>query len=227
MKNEILIYDNKNIYDLRIDDRVNYNIDRKWILYLINIIKEPSDKFCGNFNGEIFIIKVNNVIIPCAKIDSSFNNSNISSISKYYIDFGLDTLREKLKKTFFLISNLVLILKKLFFLKDIDKGIYINFWFFPTPLKTIITKNQYLLICNLLQKEFPYHAHIFRGFNNYFEIENFIQKNEGKIISKIFYKIESIKIILKKNHVKNTLKEYRNTEYTIYDDPILTTNEIN
>lgn len=218
---QIKIYDRANIHLLPDQDLL---VSQDWVKYLVTLMKTDPKQFVRNFNCEYLVIQAGKKIIPIVKNDNKKNNSHLTSISIYYTLFALESLKYKMKSrvSFFLLRSIVLIFGRLINISKLDKSILVNFWFLPTGPATWLTEDEYVSILAFLKEKYPGHAVIFRGYKNYLLIDRERSAAENLLLSKIAYVIDDVQSILKKSHVKESLKFARQTAYLEHDKQNMT-----
>lgn len=209
------VFDSSNIKTLDIS---KIKFSKEWIDYIVEVVTNGPSYYCKNFCGTFKLLLVNQTVIPFAVLDNRHGNSHLTSFSNYYTSFAYDSIKHKTKSRYirFLLRLIIKFAKIAFGMHHLDKALYLNFWLMPTPPRVVITEAEYKEILLFLNKEYPNHAILFRGYRNYFDITV-----EGDsllaptIISKIYYTIDNLSDAMQKKDVKKSLQKIKEDRYLI------------
>lgn len=155
----ISIYDKTNINELKFED--NFFNDGLYE-YFKPLIENGINFYIKNINAEAKILKVDNVLLPLIIADKNYDDSLYTSFYSSYIGYILkDLTSTSFVTTFFkhLLELCGRALKKV----EINKVIYVNHWLLSTNLHPSFTKEQVRLITDVLKKEYPEHAIVFKN----------------------------------------------------------------
>lgn len=155
----INIYDKTNINELKPDNSsFNYGLYE----YFKPLIENSVSFYIKNINAEAKILEVDNILLPLIIADKNYDDSLYTSFYSSYIGYILKDLTSASFITTFFKSLLEMagrILKKV----EVNKVIYVNHWLLSTNLYPSLTKEQVRLITDLLKKEYPEHAIVFKN----------------------------------------------------------------
>lgn len=137
--------------------------------FFIPLMKEGIGNYISNVQGEQFIIKYRDTVLPILQIDGKDNNAYVCSPYGHYISYGLAALY--LVQNPFMRKLYEYILKalgKLARFGNIDSVVFVNNWFFSTDLyPSNITEEKLEAILALLKLHYSDRPILFRSLNSY------------------------------------------------------------
>ena len=134
--------------------------------YCVPMIQNGVQKYIKNVKTKLYLLKLDDILLPININDAEYENSYVSSLYTHYISYTITELKE-LKNIFlerifrFLLSAIGIFLK----IGKINKVVYVNNWFLPTNLYLDLTKKQLSEITSFFKKNFSNHTIIFRSVN--------------------------------------------------------------
>jgi len=160
---EIQIYDSTNIDALEWPKSDEGQLARS---YLLPLIKEGPESFISNAKTHLYVLSLDDQIIPISVNEREYENSYL--LSSYFV---VANLKEKLEQSSgfskFFTKPLVALFGKLMKWMKINKVVIINNWLLTTNLYPDLSKEQIKAITHFLKKRFPDHYFMFRSVNNY------------------------------------------------------------
>ncbi|WP_406824839.1 hypothetical protein [Pedobacter sp. KACC 23697] len=212
----IKLFDRKTISSINKSD---FSTLPDWVEFLILLLQNGPSHYVENFNCDFLLLQINDKLIPIAQNNAAANNSHLTSINTYYISFGIDSIKHKLKSKLsgLVVSSFASMMQTIFSFSKLDRTIFINCWLMPTGPLVTLEKGEYDEVVVFLRNHFPDHALVFRGFTNFFKISGEQIAPDVLLLSRVYYQIENIKEILKTKNIKNALRTLKNTKYKIDD----------
>ena len=130
------------------------------------LMKEGPETFIQNARTQLFVLTLDNLIIPITVNDAEYHNCYL--LSSYFVVANLEEKMNKSALWFKLCSKPVLTLfSSLLKWMQINKVVIINNWLFTTNPYPEISQSQMTSITNFLKQQFPDHYFMFRSVNNY------------------------------------------------------------
>ncbi|PQZ48642.1 hypothetical protein CQZ94_27525 [Bacillus sp. MYb209] len=123
--------------------------------------------FIENVNTQLFLLEIDDLILPVTINNAEFENSYVCSPYTHYISYALEELWE-LKKPWLekLLTYPIHLMGSWLRRTNINKVIVVNNWMLSTNLYHSINKQQIEQITNLFVEKFPEHTILFRSLNN-------------------------------------------------------------
>lgn len=129
------------------------------------LIRNGSTYFMKNVQTDLFLLEIDDILLPITVNKKEFNNSYVTSPFTHYISYAKEELWELknpiLEKLFSLIINLIgKVLKR----SNLNRVVIINNWLLSTNLMgQLLTENQLLMVTNFLTIAFPQHTILIRS----------------------------------------------------------------
>lgn len=160
---EIQFFDASNVDSLHWPDTEEGELAKH---YLFPLIKEGTECYIKNAKTRLYILTLDNLIIPITVNEEEYENSYL--LSSYFV---AASLQEKLQEASHMIRfcskpMINLFAKTLKWLK-INKLVIINNWLLTTNLYPDLDQRQVRSITNFLKIRFPDHYLMFRSVNTY------------------------------------------------------------
>lgn len=127
--------------------------------YLLNLMQQGSSAFIKNAKTQLFVIKINDKIIPITVNNTEYENSYL--LSNYFV---ITQLHER---KHFILKPLINILGSLLKLCKINKVVIINNWLMSTNPYPELSNDEVAKIVQLLITHFPHHYFMFRSITRY------------------------------------------------------------
>ncbi|MEN1937759.1 hypothetical protein AAIE21_19705 [Paenibacillus sp. 102] len=123
--------------------------------------------FIENVNTQLFLLEIDDLILPVTVNNEGFENSYVCSPYTHYISYALEELWE-LKKPWLekLLTYPIHLIGSWLRRTNINKVIVVNNWMLSTNLYHSINKQQIEQVTNLLIEKFPEHTILFRSLNS-------------------------------------------------------------
>ncbi|PFR10704.1 hypothetical protein COK52_20120 [Bacillus thuringiensis] len=123
--------------------------------------------FIENVNTQLFLLEIDDLILPVTLNNAEFENSYVCSPYTHYISYALEELWE-LKKPWLekLLTYPIHLMGNWLRRTNINKVIVVNNWMLSTNLYHSINEQQIEQITKLLVEKFPEHTILFRSLNN-------------------------------------------------------------
>ncbi|TVX91851.1 hypothetical protein [Paenibacillus agilis] len=120
-----------------------------------------------NVNTQLFLLEMDDLILPVTINNAEFENSYVCSPYTHYISYALEELWE-LRKPWLekLLTYPIHLMGSWLRRTNMNKVIVVNNWMLSTNLYHSINKQQIEQITNLFVEKFPEHTIIFRSLNN-------------------------------------------------------------
>jgi hypothetical protein len=134
--------------------------------YLLPLIKEGPESFISNAKTRLFVLTIDDLIIPITVNEAEYENSYL--LSSYFVAANM---KEKADQASGLVKMwskpLAGFLGQMLKWMKINKVVIINNWLFTTNPYPELNKEQIKIITAFLKKGFPDHYLMFRSVNNY------------------------------------------------------------
>ncbi|EOQ10833.1 hypothetical protein KQ3_02437 [Bacillus cereus B5-2] len=123
--------------------------------------------FIENVNTQLFLLEIDDLILPVTLNNAEFENSYVCSPYTHYVSYALEELWE-LKKPWLekLLTYPIHLMGSWLRRTNINKVIVVNNWMLSTNLYHSINEQQIEQITNVLVEKFPEHTILFRSLNN-------------------------------------------------------------
>lgn len=123
--------------------------------------------FIENVNTQLFLLEIDDLILPVTLNNAEFENSYVCSPYTHYVSYALEELWE-LKKPWLekLLTYPLHLMGSWLRRTNINKVIVVNNWMLSTNLYHYINERQIEQITNLFVEKFPEHTILFRSLNN-------------------------------------------------------------
>ncbi len=132
------------------------------------LMTDGIDQFFDNLNGELKLLHIGEHILPLLVTNGNYNDTYICSPYGHYVQLPLESLtmlNNKLarKSASLFIKNYGRLLK----MGEINRCVYVNHWLFSTDLYPAnFNGKEVEAITDILTKEFPGHAIVFRSITS-------------------------------------------------------------
>lgn len=121
------------------------------------MLKEGVERYISNVQTRLFLLKIDDVILPITVNEKEYENSYLTS--NY---FAIRKMQERAPKTMqFFIKGAGLLLKGI----EVNRAVIVNNWLLSGTIYPQITEEQLQLLTQFLQRRFPNHLLMFRGLN--------------------------------------------------------------
>lgn len=157
------LYDKETIDQLKWPQTPEGELAKK---YLLPMIKEGPETFIANARTKLYVLKVDEFVVPISVNETEYDNSYL--LSSYFIVAHWKEQLQKgspLKRA--LLKPLVSLLGSLLRWVKINKVVIINNWLMSTNLYPDLNKEQIGKITSFLKTRFPDHYFMFRSVNTY------------------------------------------------------------
>ncbi len=134
--------------------------------YFLPMMKEGTKKYISNIDAHIFILKINEQILPVIKSDPHLKNCYVCSPYDQYIEYAIAELKTlNAPPLEFLLKYLLKSLGLFFRLSSFNHVVYINNWFLSTNLYPELNFEELRQINDFVSKKFPNDIIIYRSLN--------------------------------------------------------------
>lgn len=127
--------------------------------YLLPLMKHHPSTFIKNAETQLYVLKINEKIIPITQNEKEYENSYL--LSTYFI---ISHLKEKSPRLF---HPFVTLMGKMLKLMKINKVIIINNWLMSINPYPELSEKEMSAIIDFLTHRFPNHYFMFRSINTY------------------------------------------------------------
>ncbi len=156
------------------------------------MMKNGTLYYIDNIDTEIYILAINDLLIPLTVNTDQWKNSYVCSPYTHYITYSKEELRflknDMLNILFIPVINIIGFILKIV---KINKVVIINNWFFSTNLYPNLSKSQIRNITEYLKLKFSGYALVFRSLHTIdnSKMLNSFRENSYRIIPsrKIYY----------------------------------------
>ncbi|WP_226665499.1 hypothetical protein [Metabacillus litoralis] len=168
--------------------------------YFEPLMKQGIQNFIENVEADLFLIEVDDLILPLSVNETQFQNSYVASPYTHYISYAKEELWDLKNKQLeaclsIAIDGLGWLLKR----SNINKVVVVNNWFLSTNLlETTLSYDQLKKITDFLVKRFEQHTILFRSINMSLHkqlIENLNHIGYKKVMSRSIYLFEQNKLL--------------------------------
>ncbi len=189
--------------------------------YFEPLMKNGSTYFIKNVQTDLFLLEIDDMLLPLSVNNNEFNNSYVTSPFTHYISYAKEELWELknpiLEKLFSLIIELIgKILKR----STLNRVVIINNWLLSTNLMgPLLTENQLVKVTNFLTTTFPKHTILIRSMTDALHrplLEKFQAIGYQKIMSRAIYLFDP-KLALSKKQKKTLHQDKKLFEKYHYD----------
>ncbi|MCP4133225.1 MAG: GNAT family N-acetyltransferase [bacterium] len=199
--------------------------------YLTPLIKNGIRPYIENIDAELFVLKVDDKILPLTLIDKQYKNALFASPYTHYLTFTLEELSEI--NNFFLetiFRFLILIMGPLFKACKFNKVIYVNNWLFSTTVYPGLSSHQVSGIRKFLVEKFPDHCIIFRTVDDILgdEFMNFFEKDNFKLVySRPTYHLNPfVEKYRRSKNLRSDINKLKKTDYSVITAKEMTEDDI-
>ncbi|MCV9887799.1 hypothetical protein [Metabacillus halosaccharovorans] len=156
------------LYDVKSIEEIDWKTkkDGEMIKYYFEpLMKNGSTFYMENVQTELFLLEIDDIVLPLTVNNKEFNNSYVTSPFTHYITYAKEELWELknplLEKAF---SSIIDIIGKILKKSNLNKVVIVNNWLLSTNLMgSVLTKDQLFRITNYLVATFPQHTILFRS----------------------------------------------------------------
>lgn len=160
---QIQLYDETNIDELKWPNSAQGIWAKE---YLLPLMKEGVDKYITNVKTQLFVLLLNDIVIPLTVNHREYENSYL--VSNYY---GISHFAEQLQSTHPLTHKILQpflgLSKQVLKLLKINKVVIVNNWLLSVSLYPALTACQIDEITRFLSCQFPDHLLMFRNIDFY------------------------------------------------------------
>jgi len=215
-KNRICLFDAEHIEELPWPQTEQAMLAKQ---FLVPLIKQGVHRYIENVHTDLYILLIDDLVLPVTINDSEYGNSFVCSPYDYYIGCGLESVVKMdhwLKRP---LKALLNGLSGIFKAGKINKVVMINNWFFSTNLYPKLSPEQIECITQFLKNLFPGHALMFRSIQTFTGNELYAacrQSSFNLIASRmIFYLNAADEEVFRARIFKSDFKLLQETEYEI------------
>lgn len=136
--------------------------------FLLPLVKKGTQHYFENIHADLFVLKIDQCVLPIVAVDENYNNSYVCSPYGHYFSHAKESIPIIQKSPLALIAkNFMIGFGEICRKGKINSAVYVNNWLFSTDLyPQEITTNQISSIVAFLKDRFPKHAIIFRSLNS-------------------------------------------------------------
>ncbi|MBO1510266.1 hypothetical protein [Metabacillus bambusae] len=198
----VKLYDAKNIDSIEWSTKKDGHLIRN---YFETLMKDGVEKYIKNIETEIYLLEVDDILLPISLNQKEFNNSYVVSPYTHYISYAKEELWElgnKRLESFlsYVIEGIGFLLRK----SNINKVVVVNNWLLSTNLYPSLTSDQIKKMTEFLTNQFPQYTILMRSINETLHnqmISSFNSEGYKRIMSRSIYLFDP-KIPLTKNQRK-------------------------
>lgn len=225
MHSKIKLYDRSNIDELSFPQTPDGQYAKD---FLIPLMKEGTKKYIRNIDTKLYVLKMDDVVLPVSVNDKEYDNSYVCSPYTHYIQYAKEELY-LIKNKFFrlLLTFLLNCLSPIFKASQVNKTVHVNNWFVSTNLYPKLSNEQINEMTLFLKEKFPKHVLVFRSINKKHHskiYEKLIQMGYKLIASRQVYIIHPKEKRLKRKQRKSIRQDIRLIEKNGYQ--LVTENQI-
>ncbi|MFD2212722.1 hypothetical protein [Metabacillus endolithicus] len=195
--------------------------------YFEPLIEYEISRFIENVHSEIYLLEVDDLLLPVSVTDKQYKDSYVASPYTHYISYAKEELWELKNKGLEVILRPVIEMMGQFLRKsNMNKVVIVNNWFLSTNLfESTLSFNQIQRITEFLVKRFPKHTILFRSITKDLHenmMKSFDTVGYKRIMSRsiyLFYPEQK----LTKQQLKNLYQDeklIKKHQYTIRDASI-------
>ncbi|WP_175638968.1 hypothetical protein [Metabacillus schmidteae] len=178
--------------------------------YFEPLMKHGSTYFMRNVKTDLFLIEIDDLLLPLTVNNKEFNNSYVTSPYTHYISYAKEELWELknpiLEKIF---SPMIDILGGLLRNSNVNKVVIVNNWLLSTNLMgPLLTKSQLERLTRFITSTFPHYTILFRSMTELLHhqfLETMDHVGYQKIMSRAIYLFDHPFTLTKKQ--KKTLQQ--------------------
>jgi hypothetical protein len=132
--------------------------------FFLPLLNEGVDAFIENVKTRLFLLQVDDLVIPITVNEKEYNNAYVTS---NYVFISI--LKQKLRasRSLRLLTPFVMGLDLALRMIKINKVVIVNNWLMTLSLHKILSDENVQMITNFLIKQFPDHSIMWRSLNNY------------------------------------------------------------
>lgn len=151
--------------------------------YFEPLMKKGISKFIENVKADLYLVEIDNFILPVSVNDTEFTNSYVASPFTHYIIYAKEELWELHNKPLErLLGAIIDILGFILQKSNINKVVVVNNWFLSTNLlEPSLSFDQLQRLTLFLTEKFKQHTILFRSINNS------LHKNISEFLEEIGY----------------------------------------
>jgi len=190
--------------------------------YLLPLMKHGVKRHIQNVNTQLYLLEIDDIIMPVTVNDKEFDNSYVCSPYTHYVSYakeelwelGKPSLEKGLSKV---IDGLGYVLRK----TPVNRMVVVNNWLLSTNLYFPLSYAQLQTITTLLTKQFPTHTIAFRSLNKVYHQEMCASLNDlayEAVMSRSVYLFDPAHFkTLNKKKRKDYLNDKRLLKQTSYE----------
>lgn len=134
--------------------------------YFEPLMKHGIKKYIKNIATDIYLLEIDDVILPISVNTQEFTNSYVVSPYTHYISYAKEELWELGNKHLeALLSRFIDLIGIVLQKSNINKVVIVNNWFLSTNLYPTLSNTQITRLTVFLVAEFPQHTILFRSIN--------------------------------------------------------------
>ncbi|MBM7603188.1 hypothetical protein JOC75_001158 [Metabacillus crassostreae] len=151
--------------------------------YFEPLMKNGISKFIENVKADLYLVEIDDFILPLSVNDTEFTNSYVASPFTHYISYAKEELWELYNKPLErLLGAIIDILGFVLQKSNINKVVVVNNWFLSTNLlEPSLSFDQLQRLTLFLTEKFKQHTILFRSINNS------LHQNISKFLQEIGY----------------------------------------
>lgn len=199
--------------------------------FLIPLVKNGVQHYIDNIDTEIFVLTIDDLVLPLTVNDAQYQNSYVCSPYGQYVAYALEYVNNLKNQVIQLpLKLLIRSLGKLLKLGRVNKVAIVNNWLFATNLYPVITQEQIAAIKCFLEKRFPQHAILFRSVNTFTgqELYQGLERNGFSLIASrpIYFLKTDNESIFSSRIFKSDFKLLRESTHQVIESPKIGLNEV-
>jgi hypothetical protein len=184
----VKLYDAKNIDSIEWSTKKDGHLIRN---YFEILMKDGINKYIENIETEIYLLEIDDIILPISLNQKEFTNSYVVSPYTHYISYAKEELWELGNKRLeaflsYIIEGIGFFLRK----SNINKVVVVNNWLLSTNLYPSLTSDQIKKMTEFLTNHFPQHTILMRSINETLHnqmISSFNSEGYKRIMSRSIY----------------------------------------
>lgn len=210
----IKLFDRTNIDQIQWPDtKESKNIQN----LILPMMKHGVEKYIKNIETSIYILQIDNFLLPITVNKHEYNNSYVTS-NYFFITYLLEKLDHKFPRAAFLAKPAIKLLGIFLKIMQVNRVVIINNWLLTTNTYPNLTAAQIEKITQFLQIRFNRHSLIWRGVNTHTDgdliavlkackyrmvgsryVHIYDPGNKGNLSSKVLYHHRRDRILLQKD----------------------------
>ncbi|WP_338786536.1 hypothetical protein [Metabacillus sp. FJAT-53654] len=184
----VKLYDAKNIDSIEWSTKKDGHLIRN---YFEILMKDGINKYIENIETEIYLLEIDDILLPISLNQKEFTNSYVVSPYTHYISYAKEELWELGNKRLeaflsYIIEGIGFLLRK----SNINKVVVVNNWLLSTNLYPSLTSDQIKKMTDFLTNQFPQHTILMRSINETLHnqmISSFNSEGYKRIMSRSIY----------------------------------------